>query len=217
MISPRLRKIVAAIPDEISVLDIGSDHGQIPIFLALHRKLKRIYATEYRAGPFKNLQESLSRSQVEVECYRADGLAGAPSDIDLVLITGMGGGIIGEILTRGAPYLQANKPRLLLEPQSSFRATRQALFRLGYRMVKEEYLQERTKIYPLIEAEPGFSDCSEVELEFGPLALLNRDPLLKKLLENRCQALANSAAPDSKRIELERLLSLWNHDVSSID
>lgn len=210
MISDRLRRIAVLLPPGLAVLDIGSDHGQLPIYLSENRLARRIYATEYRPGPYRNLRAAVARSGQPIEVYRADGLAGAPSGVQAVLIAGLGGAAVASILEAGRFYLARERPLLILEPQSAAGAVRSALGEVGYRIECEFYLTEKNKFYPVIGARFGAPiTLTADEAEFGPAALLSRDPVLAAHLARRRAALPDLPVNQPEIQRLERLLSLW--------
>ena len=61
-LSPRLRRIAEYVPPGSTVVDVGTDHAYIPIWLLQEGRSERAYATDIKAGP-------LSRAEADAERY----------------------------------------------------------------------------------------------------------------------------------------------------
>src|SRR5690554_2779581 len=98
MLSPRLAAIAAFISSDDIVADIGSDHGKLPLYL---NELGHtyVYASENKSGPYNRLKKEIGTPlNGQIEVALKDGLNDLPPHINTVVIAGMGGELIGEIL-----------------------------------------------------------------------------------------------------------------------
>ena len=105
--------VLDVIPAAYSVADIGTDHALLARALALRGH--RVVATEVRLGPWgaarRNLGSLLDGGSVELRL--GPGLSPlAPGEVDALVIAGMGGRRIAQILDQG--WEVASQARLLL-------------------------------------------------------------------------------------------------------
>lgn len=117
-LSPRLLALAQRIPPGCRVADIGTDHARLPIYLVQRGLVKHIIATDIRKGPLSMAAEALAKRGLRdaVELRLGHGAACLhPNEVDCVLIAGMGGDTIAEIL-RQDPWLRSK--HLLLQPQT---------------------------------------------------------------------------------------------------
>jgi tRNA (adenine22-N1)-methyltransferase len=100
------------------VADIGTDHARIPIYLLERGVTQSVIATEVREGPLAAATAALARHGLggKAELRLGDGASCLSKDeVDCVIIAGMGGDTIAEILRADAWLLEK---RLLLQPQT---------------------------------------------------------------------------------------------------
>ena len=78
-LSPRLRAIADFVPQGARVIDVGTDHGYIPVFLAQKRLASAIFASDINEGPIARARQNAALYGVEdrISFARADGLSGA--------------------------------------------------------------------------------------------------------------------------------------------
>ena len=77
-LTPRLQTIAGFIEEGASVADIGTDHGYLPVYLAQHRKARRIIASDMSAGSLGAARRSAEKYGVsdKIEFVVAPGLTG---------------------------------------------------------------------------------------------------------------------------------------------
>lgn len=117
-LSPRLLALAQRIPPGCRVADIGTDHARLPIYLVQRGLVKHIIATDIREGPLSMAAEALAkrglREAVELRLGRGAACL-HPNEVDCVLIAGMGGDTIAEILRQDS---WLSRKHLLLQPQT---------------------------------------------------------------------------------------------------
>ena len=94
----------------------------------------------------------------------------SPDDADDIVIAGMGGILISEILT-AAEWVKNEKYKLILQPQSHDEDVRRYLFANGFNITDEAVCFEDGKIYICIGAvyTGSTTSHSEAEIMFGSL------------------------------------------------
>jgi len=212
----RLERVAAHVPQGARLADIGSDHGYLPVALALRGVIEAGVAGEVAQTPYASAQRNVRRNglQERITVRLADGLAAidAQDRITAVSICGMGGKTMCAILEQGKARL-SGRERLILQPNGEERALRGWLMENGYRIVNEELLRENRFDYEIIVAEPdGAVAYSEEELYFGPLLMREKSPafLIKwqRMLRQKQQSLANfERARDTVPEEKQRVFA----------
>ncbi|MET3557359.1 tRNA (adenine22-N1)-methyltransferase [Streptococcus rupicaprae] len=196
-LSRRLRQVAGFVPQGARLLDVGSDHAYLPLYLLEQGAISHAIAGEVVDGPYqsalKNAQNSPFTAQLEVRL--ADGLAAfAPADaIDTITICGMGGRLIASILDNGRAKLEG-VTRLVLQPNNREDELRNWLSRAGYAILVEEILEEQGKIYEIIVAERGQQDLSDLDLRFGPFLRQDKSPVFVTKWEKELKQLEQALA-----------------------
>ena len=190
--------------DNGDLLDIGSDHGYLPLLLLKGGFSSKLYASENKLGPFNNLTNSLKGT--DITCLFGDGLEVYQENIKQVVIAGMGGRLISKILDEGKIHL-ASIERLILEPQTDEGEMRRCLNDLKWKQIYGVYIKEKGHIYPIEIYVKGEETLSEDEIEFGKYQLNNKDLLLKEKLNKKIEILSKLSGEIKKQEEL-KLLSI---------
>lgn len=179
-LSKRLALIASFFTENDIVTDIGADHGYLAMFLS-QKFANKAYATEFGVGPFSKLIDNVEMNefQNDVECYQANGLNGLRDDSNALIIAGMGGKTILDILSR-RPNSLKNINKMVVEPQSESFLVRDFLLSNGYLIEEDLYVVEKGKAYPIIVAKRGVEEVpyEDYELEYGRLPLKKKDEIL---------------------------------------
>lgn len=181
-LSKRLATVASYVPMGARMADIGSDHAYLPAALALQKKISYAVAGEVVKGPYENAVSEIKGHGLTdlIKPRLADGLDAITSadQIDTVVIAGMGGTLIAEILERGKDRLQGVR-RLVLQPNVGESRLRRWLMDNRYQIMAEQIVAEDDHIYEIIVAEPSpVPFCySDYELMFGPLLLEKKGPV----------------------------------------
>ena len=192
---PRLRAIAALTPEGCGCLaDIGTDHGYIPVSLLLEGRVKRAVAADIGAMPLDHARRTAAAWGVEenLDFRLGDGLSVLePGEADVIVIAGMGGDAITEILS-AAPWSRAG-PLLLLQPMSKAEVLRTWLPLNGYEVFREELVQDKGVLYPILSVRGGeMAPASDVQAWGG--FLLDRDPLWGLYIADRLLRLRRAAS-----------------------
>lgn len=153
-ISRRLAAAAEYVRQGAVIADVGTDHAYLPIFLCLSGKAVGGVASDIHKGPLKRAEENIRAYGLsdKLEILLCDGLDGIalrhPTDI---LILGMGGELIADILRR-ADFTRQAGIRLILQPMTHPEILRRFLAQNGYKVCRESLVQE-DRIYQIICAE----------------------------------------------------------------
>jgi tRNA A22 N-methylase len=146
-LSPRLQAAVDLIPpysteNPVHIYDIGTDHGQIPLYL-LQNGYKNITATDINTAPLETAKRFLAENGAEgVSFVLTNGLEGVEvAGPASVIIAGMGGETIAGIISGSAEKL--HRANLILQPMTRHEHIRRSLYRNGFEIVKEVFVQPK--------------------------------------------------------------------------
>lgn len=224
-LSRRLQAIADMVTSGNRLVDVGCDHGYLPVSLMMNHKIPGAIATDVGKGPLARAREHITQYGMEesIETRLCDGLRGVcAGEGDTLVIAGMGGPLMERILTEGADALPGFK-ELILQPQSDIGHFRHFLMENGFHIVQEEMILEDGKYYPMMKAVPAAPDSKEIwtreEEMFGKLLLEQLHPVLHKYLERELRIreeitgqLKNAAGEGAKKrlneVEEEKQLIL---------
>ena len=161
--SARLEAIVRLAGQGDTVCDVGCDHAHVPIRLLQTGCYRRAIGMDVITGPLGKAAANLALYGMEdrVQLRLSDGLdACIAGEADTLVVTGMGGTLMEEILLR-QPEKTASFRALVLGPQSDPEKVRSALRRLGFTITEEELIFEDGKYYPVIRSEAAADSAGE--------------------------------------------------------
>lgn len=187
-LSLRLSAIAEMITEGNRLVDVGCDHGYLPVYLVLNHKIPRAIAMDVKHGPLKRAQEHISEYGVEdyIETRISDGLSALrKGEGDTLVMAGMGGPLMERILTEGRTLLRDFK-ELIFQPQSDIPHFRIFLQQNGCEVVMENMVFEEGKYYPMMKViwrEHVQEPLTKEEAYFGKLLLKQRHPVLKQYLQ----------------------------------
>ena len=156
-LTPRLRTAAELVPLGARLADIGTDHAYLPAALLLEGKIPFAIAADLRQGPLLRARETARQygCQDKMAFRLCDGLRGIrPEETDAVVIAGMGGETIAQILA-AAPWVREREIPLVLQPMSSLPDLREWLQRGGYRICRERLAREEDTIYVVMSVKAG--------------------------------------------------------------
>lgn len=204
MLSKRLKTVTDLVTPCVKVADIGTDHGYVPIYLVKENICRLAYAMDVNEGPLEIAKSNIAEEglQDKIETLLSDGFDNfGDRNADCVIIAGMGGDLIVDILTRAENY---SFDELVLSPHKRVDLVRKFICENGYKIVDERMVEDAGKYYPVIKVQKGESDYSEVELEFGPILLTKKDETLKAYLDieyNKFSRIISSLEREDKEVE----------------
>lgn len=152
-ISPRLLCCAAMLKGDV-ICDIGTDHAYLPAYLIQSGKAKQIIATDVKQGPLNSAMGTLKRFQVEqdVKLVLSDGFDKVnPKGLTDVVIAGMGGETIRDILAAPSAAFIKNNINLVLQPMTKAEVLRSWLAENGFIITRETAVKD-ARVYTVIQA-----------------------------------------------------------------
>lgn len=156
MLSERLKTIADLIPYEETMADIGTDHGFLPVYLIETGRSPNAIATDISEGSLQKAIDFAKGKKLDnmLSTRRGDGLdVIGKAEVDNVIIAGMGGILISDILGKDIEKAKSFK-RLILQPRSKIGFLRKWLRDHNFTIERETLVKELDKICEIIVAIP---------------------------------------------------------------
>ena len=185
ILSKRLKTIASFVPEGSRVADVGTDHGYMPIYLIQNGVAVSAVAMDVRSGPLSRAAEHVREYGLEekIELRISDGLCALKEgEADTVIISGLGGPLMIDIMTRGQQVAQSVNC-FVLSPQSDIPGVRVFLRENGYRIAREAFIKDEGKYYTVMQVFHGISRPGRyIDDLYGKYLLDHGDPILAEYL-----------------------------------
>ena len=185
-ISHRIQAVASFVTPGLTVADIGCDHGYTTIYLLREGIAPKVYAMDINKGPLERAVQNIERAglQGQVVFRLSDGMEKLlPDEAGCLLLSGMGGILIRDILSR-SPAVVEKAAELVLQPQSELGILRHYLHDRGYCIVRESMLLDAGKYYTVMKAVKGEEQYEgEMEYRYGRLLLEKRSDVFVEWLK----------------------------------
>ena len=152
-LSIRLKCIVSMIEKCDSVIDVGTDHGYVPIYLVQNGITKQAIASDINRGPVEKAKNNIVRNNVcnQISCRLGSGLSTVKEgEVQVAIIAGMGGNLIRDILETDLDIVKKLK-YIVLQPVQNAEVLREYLYKTGYDFIDEEICYDDGKFYEIIK------------------------------------------------------------------
>lgn len=132
--------------------DIGTDHGYLPIALCQSGKIPSALACDINPLPLRSAEDNIAKFSLGnvIKTRLSDGLKAVSSDeVDDVVIAGMGGELIRDILT-AAPWVKDEAKHLVLQPMTRHDDLVKWLVENGFTIIQQAAVLDDGKYYTAI-------------------------------------------------------------------
>lgn len=164
-LTPRLETIAREIASGETAADIGTDHGYIPIFLRQKEISEKVILTDISNASLDKAVKNAERAGISegLDFRTGDGLGPLrPSEVDDVIIAGVGGELITSMLSDDIRKSMTFK-KFVFQPRSKAGTLRRFLAENGFDIVRERLAEERGRICQVITALPSKYDGEDPE------------------------------------------------------
>lgn len=191
-LSPRLQMIADFVEKGSIVADIGTDHAYIPVYLVKNGIASKAIAADVNKGPLDSAKEYISKNKLNnmIETRLGDGLEVIqPGEVDTVIIAGMGGLLIRDILDNNKAITNSIK-KLVLQPMVASQDLRRYLYSNGFKIEDEKLAREKDRFYEIFTVVHGYEEINnDVYYEIGKKLIENNDELLKDFLKKKINSI----------------------------
>ncbi len=161
---------ISEIFDQELIIDVGSDHGYLPLDLLKKDKVKKAIIIEVNEGPLNNAISNVRKfgygevvrtllsnglQKLEIEAVENAG----------IVVAGMGGKLISEIIDQDIEKFK--KAKLYLQPNNNEPQLRTYLNEQGFEIEYDNLVLDDGIIYEYMVAKLGDNKLSSDEIMFG--------------------------------------------------
>lgn len=186
-LSFRLNKIAEKVTKNSIIADIGTDHAYIPIFLYKNNKIKSAIACDISKGSLQKAKDNIFKHNLQenIQTRIGNGLEKITiqDNIDTIIIAGMGGMLMIDILKKGYNIVESAK-ELILQPQKDIDKVREYLHKNNLKIIDDEMLKDDGKYYTIIKAIKGKEQTpyKKEEYIFGRIEIEQKSNILKEYI-----------------------------------
>jgi len=169
LLSKRLEAIANMIDQDDIVLDIGTDHGYLPIYLVSNQIIKLAIACDIKDSPLKMASKNVEKANLKdkIKLVLSDGLESITSYFNTIVIAGVGPRTIINILTNGEAKIKGKT--LILQSNVSSNLVRAWLSSNSFKIIDEALVFEDNNYYEIIKAVNGKQLLTNSDLYLGPV------------------------------------------------
>jgi len=150
----RLKTMADYIKAGETMADIGTDHGFLPLYLWEKKICPKVIMTDISAGSLNKARAAFPGQPPGADFRLGDGLTLlAPGEVDAVVIAGMGGVLITEILSQDMEKT-ISFSKFIMQPRNGSGKLRYFLDKAGFAIISENLAEEGKFICEIIVAKP---------------------------------------------------------------
>ena len=189
-LTDRLLKIASLVTEGKRVADIGTDHGYIPVYLLNQGKVPYAILADVNKGPLENARGEVRHNKLldKVDLRLGSGIEVlVKGEVDEVIIAGMGGILISELLEAKLEVAHS-VDKLILQPMQAQNELRKYLLNNGFEILDEVLVKEDFRIYEIIIAKYTGKNTvvsDDIYYEVGTKLIENKDPLLNEFIDKK--------------------------------
>ena len=153
-LSKRLNAAANMVRQGARLADIGCDHGYVPVALVLDGRIKGAVASDINEGPLSSCISLVKENCLEdkIKCVLSNGLENINLDeVDDILIAGMGGELIADILGN-ADSEKLGEKHIIINPMTHPEIARKFLFENGFEIQNEIVVKDGRHFYAIADA-----------------------------------------------------------------
>jgi len=173
----RLSAIATLVNEGKGLVDVGTDHGYLPAYLATSGYKGALFASDINEGPLQAARRTAAEAGLsdQIRFLLCDGLRLCPpKEIDTIVIAGMGGDMIVKILDE-AEWCMNPRYHLILQPMTKAEVLRYWLIYNEFSIESETIVEDGGTLYQIISSRFGGStELTDAELFTGKRSL-NQD------------------------------------------
>ena len=168
LLSKRLETIANMVDQDDIVLDIGTDHGYLPIYLVSNQIIKLAVASDIKESPLKMALKNVDKANLKdkIKLVLSDGLEAITSYFNTLVIAGVGPRTIINVLNKGKNKIKGKT--LILQSNVSSNLVREWLVSNNFKIIDEALVHEDNNYYEIIKAVNGKQILTSSDLYLGP-------------------------------------------------
>jgi Predicted SAM-dependent methyltransferase len=190
-LSQRLKCIIQNMSKCQSIIDVGTDHGYIPIHAVENGIVDFAIASDINKGPKEKAERNVRLLGLsdKVECRLGAGLNTVKEkEVEVAIMAGMGGNLIRDIIIQDINKVKYFKYMILMPAQNP-EILREFLYNNSFEILKEDLCFEDGIFYEVFKVKHSEQAINEklnaFDYEFSPILIKNKHKLLKDFIESK--------------------------------
>lgn len=197
MLDNRLMAIAKLAKGANSLIDIGTDHGYLPIYLIKHNWINTAIAADVSKGSLSKAIDEVAIQKLtsKIETRLGSGLEVLKEEdnIDIAVFAGMGGVLISKLIDKKLDYVSRHNLKLIMQPVQLPEDLREYLYENNFVITHEELSKAEARVYHIIVAKHSNEKQNtktytnqiqkDIYLELGEGNLNSKDKYQLKLLK----------------------------------
>ncbi len=160
----RIKTIASLVDKDSKLVDIGTDHGYLPIYLYENEITKNVTGSDISSNALKFAKANFEKHNLsdKIKLIVSDGFKNLDEKYDTAVISGMGTDTIKKILN-----IDNIPNKLIISSHKNVDELRLFMNEKGYKIIKEIVLQENDIFYDIIKYEKEYEILNKYELLVG--------------------------------------------------
>ncbi|WP_252230191.1 class I SAM-dependent methyltransferase [Clostridium sp. ZBS15] len=191
-LSKRLNWILEYVDKCDAVMDVGTDHGYIPIYLVKNKMVEKVIASDINKDPLQKAKINASLDGVidKIDLRLGGGLSPLKkNEVQGVIIAGMGGNLIRDILEEDINKVK-KLDYLILQPAQNPEVLREYLYNNNYEILNEDLCFDEGQFYELFKVKYKMREKTKLEpifYEISPIMLKENNKLIKEYINSKIE------------------------------
>lgn len=192
-LTPRLKYITEYVRQDERVVDVGTDHGLIPIYLIQNDITDKVILSDINEGPLEKARGNIINAGIteELDIRLGDGIETvSKGEADKAIIAGMGGNLMIEIMSKDLG--KSHSMEFVLQPRKRQERLSKWLYNNNFKIEDERLVKEGFYIWQIIHAVPKKEDRKkerEIDFSINPILIEKKDPLLLEFINQKIKVL----------------------------
>jgi len=164
----RLMTCASFVPSGARLADIGTDHAYLPVWLLKHNRITYAIASDVNSGPLESGKATAEKYQADNIDFRlGSGVETLTKEdnINCIVIAGMGGELIADILSKNQIIKDKNL-LLILQPMTKAHELVKYLYKEGFEISGQKTCESHKKHYTVM-AVNYTGNCQEIDEVFA--------------------------------------------------
>ena len=160
----RIKALASLVDKDSKLIDIGTDHALLPIYLYENEITKNITGSDISSNALEFAKVNLEKHKLsdKIKLIVSDGFDNLDDEYDTAVISGMGTDTIKKILDR------ENLPKkLIISSHKNVDKLRLFMNKKGYKITKEINIKDNNIYYDIIKYEKGKEILSNYDILVG--------------------------------------------------
>ena len=187
ILSKRLKACADMVRDGARLLDVGCDHGYVPVYLVKEGKVPSAVACDINEAPLSSCRRLVADYDLEdkIKCVLSDGFDSLDlSEADDILIAGLGGNLIEDILNRSDLEELIDK-HLIFCPATHPEKVKGWLYANTFEINKDFIVSDGDQYYNIIDAyyRGSLKEFSRTDLYLGKIEDFSEKEYFNRLIK----------------------------------